>query len=120
MILKINARGDVEFLRADNAKEVARNIDLTIEMEKIKMENAVLNIRLKEREAKSEDTTCTKCKIKLDHTERCTKNDINMVESRKRRRLQENSPPFNRTEDDNLGIEVDHSYATEEEIISGI
>lgn len=52
LIIKINARGDIEFLRADTAKEVAKNIALTTEMEKLKRENEVLKVRLNEMEAK--------------------------------------------------------------------
>lgn len=46
MMLKLNARGDIEMLKAVNTRETAKNLELMKENEKLKKEKAVLNIRL--------------------------------------------------------------------------
>lgn len=104
MILKINAKGDIEFLRADIAREVAKNIELNIEMEKIKGDNEVLNIRINDRDNSIKSMTCKGCTRGLNyHTEENTRES----DGRKRRRVQEISPTANSTIKDNVDMEIE-------------
>lgn len=97
MTLKINAKGDIEFLRADVANEKARNIELTAELHKKQTEIQILNIRVNEKEE-----TIKQLKDRMEGREE-------EIDGRKRRRVLETSPPANSTIRDNAGMQIDCS-----------
>lgn len=118
LIVKINAKGDVEYLRADTAKEMAKNIDMSIELEKVKRENRVLNIRLTERDAKIGNITCKCCTGIMDNGK--DEHAVGRPEGRKRRRVQGNSPLTNSTFERDPDMEVDPTDELEDNIAAEI
>lgn len=95
LMLKINAKGDIELIRAENAKETAKNLELGTENEKLKKEIAVLTARFMNKEEAAVDYTCRNCGMKTTDgrfPEGSLENS-SARNSRKRRRTCIPSPP---------------------------
>lgn len=95
LMLKINAKGVIELLRAENVKETARNMDLNEEITKLKKEVAVLNARLLNRDEKEMDYRCKNCESNLSEDGLLGSPTITGTSksNRKRRRIYTPSPP---------------------------